>query len=156
MVNGPLWILYYYFQTKLRPKELKKFFWRPGPSPLPQGLDDQAPPPPPPYLKVWICHCIIIQLLLTCASKTFACLVVLVAGKFYGISSLKIFDQLCASLADETENKYQTTQCNLWLSVVQYWYTQLSFAVFLFLLVFFFCVCVCECFYAQLCVVCGT
>ena len=43
-------------QTETAPEGLDNFFWRP-PS-LSQGLDDRAPPSP--YLKVWICHCIII------------------------------------------------------------------------------------------------
>ena len=96
-------------QTEAAPEGSKKFFWRPGPPYLRVWMTGC----PPPYLKVWICHCIIIQLLLTCASKAFACLVVLVEGTFYEFSSLKIFDQLCASSADETEIyiNYQTTQC---------------------------------------------
>ena len=68
-------------QTEAAPEGPKKFFWRPPrpPPPLSQGLDDWVLPP---YLKVWIRHCIIIQLLLTCASKAFASLVIFVEGKF--------------------------------------------------------------------------
>ena len=44
-------------QTEAAPEGPKKFFWRPGPPPLSQGLDDWVLPP---YLKVWIRHCIII------------------------------------------------------------------------------------------------
>ena len=36
--------------------EAEKTFLETGP-PLSQGLDERVPPP---YLKVWICHCIII------------------------------------------------------------------------------------------------
>ena len=70
-----------YSQTKLRqlPKGRKNFFGDRAPPPLSQGLDDWVLPP---YLKVWIRHCIIIQLLLTCASKAFASLVIFVEGKF--------------------------------------------------------------------------
>ena len=35
-----------YFSTKMRPEVPKKGFWRPGPPPLSQGLDDRPPPPP--------------------------------------------------------------------------------------------------------------
>ena len=69
------------------------------------GLPGAPPIPLSEGLDRTIRHCIIMQLLLTCASKAFSCLVVLVAGKFYSISSLKIFDYLCASSADETEYK---------------------------------------------------
>ena len=48
-------------------------------APTPLFLDQPSPPPPPSYL-------------ITCTSKAFACLVVLVAGTFYGILSRKIFD----------------------------------------------------------------
>ena len=46
-------------------------------TPTPLFLDQPSPPP---------------SYLITCASKVFACLVVLVAGTSYGILSLKIFD----------------------------------------------------------------
>ena len=37
------------------------FFLRPPPTPaISQGLDDRSPPPP--YLKVWIRHCILMQI----------------------------------------------------------------------------------------------
>ena len=65
-------------QTEAAPEGLKKIFWRPPPL-LSQGLDDWVLPP---YLKVWIRHCKIISLLLTCTPKAFASLVVFVEGKF--------------------------------------------------------------------------
>ena len=52
----------------------KKFFGDQPSPPLSRRLVNASPPPPPR------------------ASKAFACLVVFVAGKFYGISSLNIFD----------------------------------------------------------------
>ena len=99
-----------YFQTKLRPnpKGQKNFLgdWDP---PLSHNLDDRVPPPP--YLKVWIRHCIIIQLLLTCASKAFACLAVLVEGKFqvFQVSKSSISSVLLQRMKQNIN--YQTTQC---------------------------------------------
>ena len=60
-------------QTEAAPDDRKNFTGDPPPPSLFQGLDDRV-------------------LLLTRASKAFACLVVLVEGKFYGFSSRKIFD----------------------------------------------------------------
>ena len=52
-------------QTEARMAE-KKFFWRQ--SPLSQGLDE--PPPPHPYMKVWICHCVVLSTLnVTCINS---------------------------------------------------------------------------------------
>ena len=41
-------------------RRTEKIFFKAGPGPLSEGLDDR--PPPPPYLKVWICHWTVISL----------------------------------------------------------------------------------------------
>ena len=74
-----------------------------GRPPLSEGLD------PPLYNNIATTHLCL---------QSLACLVVLVEGKFYDISSLKIFDELCASLADETEYKLSDNLVQEWLSVV--------------------------------------
>ena len=45
-------------------RRTEKIFFKAGPGPLSEGLDDRPtpPPPPPPYLKVWICHWTVISL----------------------------------------------------------------------------------------------
>ena len=95
-------------QTEVAPKGPKKIVWRPPHHPYLRVWMIGCPPPPP-YLKVWIRHCIIISLLLTCASKAFACLVVLVGGKFDGIRVSKSSINFVLLQRMKQNINYQTT-----------------------------------------------
>ena len=93
-------------QTEARRAE--NILWRPPPL-LSQGLDHRAPPPPPPPFPLsegldrTIRHCIIYSHYSPVPPKPFLAFSCLFFS--YSISSLKIFDYLCASSADETEYK---------------------------------------------------
>ena len=78
--------------------------------PLSQGLDDRVLPPLSEGLDLPLYNNIAT---LTCASKAFACLVVLIEGKFYDILTLKIFSSISFVLLQRMQQNIK-----LWLSVV--------------------------------------
>ena len=138
-----------YFQTKLRlrPKGQKNFFgdWDP---PLSHSLDDRVPPP---YLKVWIPHCIIIQVLYSpLPLKPLLALQSLQRENFtvFRVSKSSISSVLLQRMKQNIN--YQTAQCKNGFPLFNT--GKLSFLLLSFFFYWFF---FCECF-VQLCVVCGT